>query len=77
MVDDEAGGPGRRGRGLAAPEPAGAPLMDAKNLFETPATYRLIRLEYALGLVVAAVLFFATSTRSAGFRRSGCSSTST
>ncbi|WP_406002934.1 hypothetical protein [Streptomyces sp. NBC_00829] len=33
--------------------------MDARNLFETPVTYRLIRLEYGLGLVVAAVLFFA------------------
>ncbi|MEU1694999.1 hypothetical protein ABZ590_27055, partial [Streptomyces hirsutus] len=33
--------------------------MDGRNLFETPTTYRLIRLEYALGLVVAAVLFFA------------------
>ncbi|WP_432095812.1 hypothetical protein [Streptomyces sp. bgisy100] len=32
--------------------------MDAKNLFETPTTSRLIRLEYGLGLVVAAVLFF-------------------
>ncbi|MER5462469.1 hypothetical protein ABT010_17650 [Streptomyces sp. NPDC002668] len=33
--------------------------MDARNLFETPVTYRLIRLEYGLGLVVSAVLFFA------------------
>ncbi|MFE2537342.1 hypothetical protein [Streptomyces sp. NPDC059371] len=32
--------------------------MDAKNLFETPATYRLHRAEYALGLVVSSVLFF-------------------
>ncbi|MEU9139613.1 hypothetical protein AB0D33_27275 [Streptomyces sp. NPDC048404] len=32
--------------------------MDAKNLFETPATYRLHRAEYALGLVVSGVLFF-------------------
>ncbi|NJP66800.1 DUF4260 domain-containing protein [Streptomyces spiramenti] len=30
--------------------------MDARNLFETPTTYRLIRLEYALGLAVATVL---------------------
>ncbi|RCH65702.1 hypothetical protein DT019_26695 [Streptomyces sp. SDr-06] len=33
--------------------------MDAKNLFETPVTYRLVRLEYAVGLGVAAGLFFA------------------
>jgi len=33
--------------------------MDAKNLFETPVTYRLIRLEYALGLAVAAAFFLA------------------
>lgn len=33
--------------------------MDARNLFETPVTYRLIRLEYALGLVVAAAFFLA------------------
>lgn len=32
--------------------------MDAKNLFETRTTSRLVRAEYALGLVVAAVLFF-------------------
>ncbi|MCP9974838.1 hypothetical protein [Streptomyces somaliensis] len=30
--------------------------MDGRNLFETPTTYRLIRLEYGLGLVVATVL---------------------
>jgi len=33
--------------------------MDAKNLFETPATYWLIRLEYAVGLAVAAGFFLA------------------
>ncbi|MFJ7997457.1 hypothetical protein ACIQ7D_09970 [Streptomyces sp. NPDC096310] len=33
--------------------------MDGKNLFETQTTYRLIRLEYGLGLVIAAVFFFA------------------
>uniref|UniRef100_UPI0030C68843 hypothetical protein n=1 Tax=Streptomyces bohaiensis TaxID=1431344 RepID=UPI0030C68843 len=33
--------------------------MDARNLFETPTTYRLIRLEYALGLAVATVLLLA------------------
>ncbi|UPZ27745.1 hypothetical protein MUK60_07855 [Streptomyces sp. LRE541] len=33
--------------------------MDAHNLFETPVTYRLIRLEYGLGLVVATGLFLA------------------
>ncbi|MEV0694333.1 hypothetical protein [Streptomyces sp. NPDC050388] len=33
--------------------------MDGKNLFETRITYRLIRLEYGLGLVIAAVFFFA------------------
>ncbi|WP_078490323.1 hypothetical protein [Streptomyces scopuliridis] len=32
--------------------------MDGKNLFETPTTYRLIRLEYGLGLVIAAAFFF-------------------
>jgi hypothetical protein len=32
--------------------------MDAKNLFLTRTTYRLLRLEYAIGLVVATVLFF-------------------
>jgi hypothetical protein len=32
--------------------------MDAKNWFETPATYTLARLEYGLGLIVAVVLFF-------------------
>lgn len=32
--------------------------MDAKNLFETPTTYRLHRAEYGLALVVSAVLFF-------------------
>ncbi|MCD0484727.1 hypothetical protein LO771_20610 [Streptacidiphilus sp. ASG 303] len=30
--------------------------MDAKNTFDTPATYRLVRLEYGLGLVVASAL---------------------
>ncbi|MFE5796844.1 hypothetical protein ACFQ8C_30305 [Streptomyces sp. NPDC056503] len=33
--------------------------MDTVNLFMTPTTARLVRAEYALGLVVAAVLFFA------------------
>jgi hypothetical protein len=32
--------------------------MDASNLFETRTTSRLVRAEYALGLVVAATLFF-------------------
>ncbi|MFC9244738.1 hypothetical protein ACFT7S_12110 [Streptomyces sp. NPDC057136] len=32
--------------------------MDAKNIFETPVTYRLIRLEYAVGLAVALGFFF-------------------
>jgi hypothetical protein len=31
--------------------------MDAKNLFETRTTYRLLRLEYGLGLLIATVLF--------------------
>jgi hypothetical protein len=31
--------------------------MDAKNTFDTRATYRLIRLEYGLGLVIAAAFF--------------------
>ncbi|MEU5366082.1 hypothetical protein ABZ354_21860 [Streptomyces sp. NPDC005925] len=33
--------------------------MDTKNLFMTPVTALLVRAEYALGLVVAVVLFFA------------------
>ncbi|MEU2506623.1 hypothetical protein ABZ621_18195 [Streptomyces sp. NPDC007863] len=33
--------------------------MDTKNLFMTPTTFRLIRAEYGLGLVVCVVLFFA------------------
>ncbi|MEE1802541.1 hypothetical protein ACIQVO_18690 [Streptomyces sp. NPDC101062] len=33
--------------------------MDGKNLFETQTTYRLIRLEYGLGLVIAVAFFFA------------------
>ena len=32
--------------------------MDPKNLFLTPTTYRLIRLEYLVGLVVAVTLAF-------------------
>lgn len=32
--------------------------MDMKNHFTTPTTYKLLRLEYGLGLIVAAVLFF-------------------
>ncbi|MFJ9721162.1 hypothetical protein ACIRP3_00210 [Streptomyces sp. NPDC101209] len=32
--------------------------MDTKNLFMTPVTARLVRAEYALGLLVAVVLFF-------------------
>ncbi|MFD3412997.1 hypothetical protein [Streptomyces cyaneofuscatus] len=32
--------------------------MDTKNLFMTPTTARLVRAEYALGLVVSVVLFF-------------------
>ncbi|KRV46508.1 hypothetical protein AQ490_11480 [Wenjunlia vitaminophila] len=32
--------------------------MDGKNHFETPTTYRLLRAEYGLGLVVASTLFF-------------------
>lgn len=32
--------------------------MDAKNWFQTPATYALSRLEYGLGLVIALVFFF-------------------
>ena len=33
--------------------------MDAKNTFDTPVTYRLVRLEYAVGLAVAVGFFFA------------------
>ncbi|WP_416971088.1 hypothetical protein [Streptomyces sp. 4F14] len=33
--------------------------MDAKNTFDTPVTYRLIRAEYAVGLAVAVGFFFA------------------
>ncbi|MGW2813268.1 hypothetical protein [Streptomyces sp. NPDC001415] len=33
--------------------------MDAKNLFETPVTFRLARLEYAVGLAVATGLLLA------------------
>lgn len=33
--------------------------MDAANRFDTKTTYRLIRLEYGLGLVIAAAFFFA------------------
>lgn len=36
--------------------------MDAKNTFDTPVTYRLIRLEYAVGLAVAVGFFFAHLT---------------
>lgn len=32
--------------------------MDGKNYFETPTTYKLLRAEYGLGLVVASTLFF-------------------
>lgn len=32
--------------------------MDAKNLFATRTTYRLLRLEYGVGLLVLLVLFF-------------------
>ena len=32
--------------------------MDAKNMFATRVTYRLMRLEYGVGLLVALVLFF-------------------
>jgi hypothetical protein len=37
--------------------------MDAKNLFETRTTYRLIRMEYGLGLIVAAAFFLAHADR--------------
>ncbi|MFD8738239.1 hypothetical protein ACFV06_25460 [Streptomyces sp. NPDC059618] len=36
--------------------------MDAKNTFDTPVTYRLIRAEYAVGLAVAVGFFFAHIT---------------
>ncbi|MER7979429.1 MULTISPECIES: DUF4260 domain-containing protein [unclassified Streptomyces] len=36
--------------------------MDAKNTFDTPVTYRLIRVEYAVGLAVAVGFFFAHIT---------------
>ena len=36
--------------------------MDAKNTFDTPVTYRLIRAEYAVGLAVALGFFFAHIT---------------
>jgi hypothetical protein len=32
--------------------------MDAKNMFATRTTYRLMRLEYGVGLIVVLVLFF-------------------
>jgi hypothetical protein len=37
--------------------------MDAKNMFATRATYRLMRLEYAVGLAVVLVLFVTHITR--------------
>jgi hypothetical protein len=37
--------------------------MDAKNLFATRTTYRLMRLEYGVGLLVVLVLFFDHITR--------------
>ncbi|MET7982888.1 MULTISPECIES: hypothetical protein [unclassified Streptomyces] len=36
--------------------------MDAKNTFDTPVTYRLIRVEYAVGLAVAVAFFLAHIT---------------
>jgi hypothetical protein len=37
--------------------------MDAKNMFATPTTYRLMRLEYGVGLIVVLVLFFEHVTK--------------
>lgn len=51
--------------------------MDAKNLFETPVTYRLARLEYAVGLAVATGLLLAHLGEVRWGWRPVCSSTST
>lgn len=37
--------------------------MDAKNMFATRTTYRLMRLEYGVGLIVVLVLFFEHITK--------------
>lgn len=37
--------------------------MDAKNMFATRTTYRLMRLEYGVGLIVVLVLFFEHVTK--------------
>ena len=52
--------------------------MDPQNLFHTPTTYRLIRLEY-LGFLLVAAGFAARAprTRSGGPSSWACSSTST